>query len=97
MTSGELDRVIHQPVRTQIVAYLANVKECDYTTLRDNLSLSDGHMSTHMKQLVEAEYIAIDKAFVNNKPKTTYRLTPEGKKKFHAYVKHLKEILGRSV
>jgi len=89
----ELDKVIHQPVRTRIMAYLANVKECDYTTLRDALQLSDGHMSTHMKELLTSGYIEMEKTFVNNKPKTTYRITKEGKKRFAAYVSSLKQLI----
>jgi predicted ArsR family transcriptional regulator len=89
----ELDKVIHQPVRTRIMAMLANVKECDYTTLKKTLGLSDGHMSTHMKELLEARYVEMEKTFVENKPKTTYRITKEGKKRFGAYVNALKELI----
>ena len=75
------------------MAYLANVKECDYTTLKSSLDLSDGHMSTHMKELLESGYVEMEKAFVNNKPKTTYKITREGKKKFAQYVESLKNLI----
>lgn len=78
------------------MAYLVSVKECDYTTLKNKLALSDGHMSTHMKELLESGYIQADKAFVDNKPKTTYKITKEGKKKFAAYVAQLKNIISIS-
>ena len=88
-----LDKVIHQPVRTRIMAFLANVKECDYTTLKTSLNLTDGHMSTHMKELLNSQYVEMEKSFVENKPRTTYRITKEGKKRFTAYVSALKDLI----
>lgn len=93
MKDMELDRIIHQPIRTRIMAYLADVKECDYTTLKNALDLSDGHMTTHMRELLSSQYVEMEKEFVNNKPKTTYRITKEGKKSFLAYIHTLKEII----
>jgi len=75
------------------MAFLANVKECDYTTLKTSLGLSDGHMSTHMKELLASHYVEMEKSFVENKPKTVYRITKEGKKRFAAYVNTLKELI----
>ena len=78
------------------MAYLSNVKEVDYTTLRNSLELSDGHMSTHMKELVASEYVEMEKSFVENKPKTTYRITGRGRKAFASYVGVLREIITRA-
>ncbi len=89
----KLDEVIHQPVRTRIIAYLISTGECDYTSLRDSLELSDGHMSTHMKVLTKKEYVEMHKEFVNNKPKTTYKLTKKGKACFKEYVEVLQNII----
>ena len=89
----QLDKVIHQPVRTKIMAFLANAKECDYTTLKNALELTDGHMSTHMKELLSHGYVEMEKCFVNNKPRTTYRITKEGKKKFVLYINNLREFI----
>ena len=91
--SSELDQIIHQPIRTKIIAFLLNVGSCDYTTLKKTLDLSDGHMSTHMKLLVENEYVEMEKSFVDNKPKTTYKISKLGKKRFSEYVSSLKKIL----
>jgi len=91
--NSELDQIIHQPVRTKIMAYLVNTGTCDYTTLKKTLELSDGHMSTHMKLLVENEYVEADKSFVDNKPKTTYKISKLGKKKFSEYVTNLKSLI----
>jgi len=89
----ELDQVIHQPVRTRIMALLLGREECDFTEIKESLKISDGHMSTHMKILIEGDYVEMEKAFVGNKPRTTYRLTKHGKKQLGEYLKVLKKIL----
>jgi predicted ArsR family transcriptional regulator len=91
----KLDEVIHQPVRTKIMAYLINTKECDYTTLKNALGLSDGHMSTHMKRLLMSEYVSVEKKFEKNKPKTTYIITAKGKNGFKKYIETLKIIINQ--
>lgn len=91
--SHELDQVIHQPIRTKIIALLLNSGECDYSTLKNTLNLTDGHMSTHMKVLISEDYVGMEKTFVDNKPKTTYKITKLGKKKFSEYVDNLKKIV----
>lgn len=89
----ELDKVIHQPIRTRIMAILVSQGECDYSSLKRQLELTDGHMSTHMKELLSSGYVEMEKAFVENKPKTTYSVTKEGKKKFAEYVNALKKVI----
>lgn len=91
--ANELDQVIHQPIRTKIMALLLNSGECDYSTIKNTLNISDGHMSTHMKVLVSENYVEMEKTFVENKPKTTYKVTKNGKKKFSEYVDTLKKIV----
>lgn len=89
----DLDQIIHQPIRTKIIAYLINSGSTDYTQLKKSLELTDGHMSTHMKLLVENGYVDVQKTFVENKPKTTYSLSKEGKKKFTLYINSLKSLI----
>jgi len=91
--SHELDQVIHQPIRTKIIALLLNSSECDYSTIKSSLNLTDGHMSTHMKVLVSEKYVEMEKSFVDNKPKTTYRMSKLGKKKFTEYIQALRAII----
>ena len=89
----KIDEVIHQPIRTRIIAHLVNTKECDYSTLKKTLGLSDGHMTTHMRVLLSNEYVSMKKEFINNKPKTTYSMTKKGKQKFKEYIEDLKKII----
>lgn len=89
----EIDELIHQPVRTKIMAYLVNKIEADYTSLKKDLEITDGHMSTHMKKLVDGKYISFKKSFEGNKPKTRYKLTKKGKDSFLQYLENLKSMV----
>lgn len=89
----DIDEIIHQPVRTKIMAYLINNGMTDYTTLKKDLSLTDGHMSTHMKKLLGTKYVSFSKSFEDNRPKTKYRVTSLGKKKFLNYLDTIKKII----
>lgn len=93
MSAIDLDQVIHQPIRTRIIALILNSGEIDYSTIKSTLDLSDGHMSTHMKVLLSENYVEAKKAFVGNKPKTTYKMTKLGKTKFAEYIDSLKQLI----
>jgi DNA-binding MarR family transcriptional regulator len=94
MTSAvELNRILHQPVRTRIMAYLI-VHDCaEYLTLKRELNLSDGHMTTHMRELLEHQYVTMEKSIVNNKTKTVYHVATRGKAAFQEYVDTLRRII----
>lgn len=93
MSGFELNRTIHQPVRTRIIALLINVGSADYNEIKRSLSLSDGHMTTHMRELTGKGYVEAAKSFVNNKPRTTYSLTDTGREEFRRYLDRLRTIL----
>ena len=89
----ELNRILHQPIRTRIMALLIARDSCDYNGLKREFNLSDGHMTTHMKELLEHGYVKSEKAFVDNKPRTTYYQTQLGREAFAQYVRSLKRII----
>lgn len=94
--NDELNKVLHQPIRTRIMAYLIAHGSCTYTQLKNQFDLSDGHMTTHMKELLEHQYVEMEKTFVNNKPCTTYYVTDRGRQEFAQYVQRLKKIIETS-
>jgi len=92
----ELDPVIHQPVRLQIVAALSNLaprEQVDFTFLKTSLGLTDGNLGAHLLTLEQAGYIAVEKAFVARKPKTFVALTAAGRRAFDGHVAALTSIL----
>jgi DNA-binding MarR family transcriptional regulator len=93
---AELNETIHQPVRLRIMAALVTLEpgnEVDFTYLRDLLQVTDGNLGAHLRKLEEAGYIAVNKTFVERKPRTYLSATAGGRKVFQAHVSALESIL----
>ena len=75
------------------MSMLAATPEISFTELRDMLEMTDGNLTTHVRTLQEAGYVAIAKSFQNNRPLTTCSLTPAGRKAFAGYVALLEQIV----
>jgi len=89
----QLDRVIHEKGRLAIMSMLAASAELSFTELRDALEMTDGNLTSHMRTLQEAGYVAVAKSYENNRPLTTCSLTAAGKKAFANYVDLLEQVL----
>ena len=92
----ELDPLIHQPVRLQIMAalcHLASGEQVDFSFLKAKLDLSDGNLGAHLLTLEQAGHIEIEKTFVARRPKTFVAATTSGRKAFTAHVQALQAIL----
>jgi DNA-binding MarR family transcriptional regulator len=93
---NELNEIIHQPVRLRIMAALtalAQGEEVDFAYLRDLLEVSDGNLGAHLRKLEDAGYIAVNKTFVERRPRTYVTATPAGRKAFNAHTEALEAIL----
>jgi DNA-binding transcriptional ArsR family regulator len=89
----DLDRVIHEPARLQVVALLSAVKEADFLFLARATGFTKGNLSSHLAKLEEAQYVAIEKTFRGKIPLTVIRLTDSGRSAFQDYRKKLDELL----
>ncbi len=78
------------------MAMLAATPELSFTELRDALEMTDGNLTTHIRTLQEAGYVAVVKSYQNNRPLTTYSLTAAGRKAFAEYVALLEQIVRQS-
>ncbi len=95
---AELNEIIHQPVRLRIMAALVALEpgnEVDFAYLRDLLEVTDGNLGAHLRKLEEAGYIAVNKTFVDRKPRTYVAATPTGRDVFQAHIEALESILKR--
>ena len=88
-----LDGVIHERARLAIVTALATGDARTHTELRDLLQLTDGNLSVHARKLEEAGYVTCAKEFAGRTPRTTYRLTTQGKRAFDRYLAHLEQLV----
>lgn len=89
----QLDRVIHEKGRLAIMSMLAATPELSFTELRDTLNMTDGNVTTHIRTLQEAGYLAVSKTYEKNRPLTTCSLTAAGRKAFTEYINLLEQIL----
>jgi DNA-binding MarR family transcriptional regulator len=93
---AKLNETIHQPVRLRIMAALVTLgsgDEVDFTYLRDLLEVTDGNLGAHLRKLEEAGYIAVNKTYVDRKPRTYICATTNGRKVFQEHVAALESIL----
>src|SRR5262247_251808 len=89
-----LDAVLHQPVRTQIVAYLIGREEATFSEFKRVLRVSDGNLESHMKKLIAAEYITTRKDASSARQQTVYSLTARGRAALRQYMASLQQMLG---
>ena len=89
----QLDEIIHSRIRLAILAVLISLEEVEFTFLKEKVNATDGNLSIHLKKLEEADYISVNKEFLNRKPVSRYKLTSKGKKAFQAYVERLEQLI----
>jgi DNA-binding MarR family transcriptional regulator len=89
----DIDRLIHEPARLMIMAYLYVVDSADFIFLMRQTGLTWGNLSAHMSKLEAAGYIEVIKDFVDKKPHTMLRLTETGRGAFREYRKNMKGVL----
>ena len=88
-----VDRLIHEPSRSIILAILAAVESADFLYLQRETGLTKGNLSVHLSKLEEAGYVSIEKTYRGKVPLTLCRMTGEGRQAFDAYRKQLKRFV----
>ncbi len=94
MSLEPLDPVIHERVRLGILGLLAQAEEVSFGELKQALGVSDGNLASHLRLLEREGIVAVRKTFVGRRPRTLYRLTPQGRERFYRYLEALKTLLG---
>ena len=90
---AKIDRLIHEPARLMIMAYLYVVESADFLFLMHQTGLTHGNLSSHMSKLESVGYIEVVKEFVDKKPHTMLRLTYTGRGAFQEYRERMMEVL----
>jgi len=89
---AEIDRLIHEPARLRIMAYLYVVESADFLFLMRQTGLTHGNLSSHMSKLEAAGYIEVVKEFVDRKPHTMLQLTDKGRTAFQKYRQSMMQV-----
>lgn len=90
---NQIDRVIHEPLRLQIMTCLSLVESADFLFLLRELEATKGNLGAHLTSLERAGYIAVEKTFVNRKPRTTYQITAAGREALAGYWRIMRDVI----
>ena len=90
---ANIDRLIHEPSRLNIMAHLYVVESADFVFLIRQTGMTWGNLSVHISKLEAAGYLQVKKEFLGKKPHTVVSLTKQGRKAFEAYRKGMKDVL----
>ena len=71
----DFNKLVHQPTRLQLFAYLYQHGETSFQDLKAALDVTEGNLSRHLQTMEEAEAVRVEKQFVDRRPQTTYELT----------------------
>ena len=89
-----LDRVIHERARLSVLTSLiTNPKGLTFGRLKQLCALTDGNLSRHLAVLEKEEMVEILKGQDRNRPQTTCRITPSGRKRYLEYLSTLEQVV----
>jgi DNA-binding MarR family transcriptional regulator len=96
VADGELDPLIHAPVRLKLMVTLSALGEGDSLTfprLQDLLTLTPGNLVTHLRKLELGGYVETQKTSQRKGQSTSVRLTTAGRAALEAYTRSLQALL----
>lgn len=92
----EINKTIHEPIRLKIMSLLLTHESFEFKTLKLELNLTDGNLSSHLKKLETENYIQITKSIKNKKTNTKIEITDTGKKALLNHIEFLENIIKQS-
>ncbi|MHC4840747.1 MAG: winged helix-turn-helix domain-containing protein [Planctomycetota bacterium] len=90
----KLNPMIHERARLAILTALGAHGRLTFNELKSTTGTTDGNLSTHSNKLEEAGYVNVDKGVLGRRKRTTYEITPKGKKELLDYLDELEELMG---
>jgi DNA-binding MarR family transcriptional regulator len=96
LVEGELDPLIHAPVRLKLVVTLNALAVGDSLTfprLQELLNLTPGNLVTHLRKLEQGGYVETQKTSHRKGQSTSLRLTKTGRAALETYTRALRALL----
>jgi len=87
-----IDKLIHEPARLLLMSHLFVVESAAFLFLQRQTGLTWGNISSHLRKLEKAGYVAVEKEFIDKKPHTTLKLTDKGRRAFKEYRRNMKQV-----
>lgn len=89
----ELNPLLHSQLRLAVMSILMNVEDADFVFLKEKTESTAGNLSVQLDKLSSAGYISVEKGLSGRRPRTTCRITLDGRQAFEEYVETLKTYL----
>jgi DNA-binding MarR family transcriptional regulator len=89
----ELDPHLVAPARLKLLTALTAVSEAEFSTVRDNLQVSDSVLSKHLAALEDVDYVKRRKGVHRGRRTTWISLTPHGRRALSAHVNALRALI----
>jgi DNA-binding MarR family transcriptional regulator len=90
--TARLDPVIHPVTRLSICGLLSSGPDwVEFAALRDAAAISDSVLSKQTRFLEDAGYVEVKKGAVGRRPRTWFRLSPNGREAFQAHIAWLQQ------
>ena len=90
---GTYDKAFENVIRLRIMSILMVNEQFDFNSFKELLEVTDGNLASHLRNLENAGYIQVEKAFVGRKPQTNYSATIAGKNAFQAHLEFLENLI----
>lgn len=84
-----MNELLLSKIRLSVIAELLGSEWVAFSELQRATQTTNGNLGAHLAKLVDADYIAEEKSFVNRRPQTRYSLTRTGR---DAFVRHVREM-----
>ena len=89
----EINTFLHEPARLRLLILLSVLVRADFMFLLRQSGLSRGNLSVQMTKLEDADFVAVEKRFVDKLPRTTFSITTKGRRALSGYKRTMGEIL----
>ncbi|MBY5950590.1 transcriptional regulator [Algoriphagus marincola] len=90
---GNYDKAFENVVRLRVMSILMVNEQYDFNSFKETLEVTDGNLASHLRNLENQGYIAVEKTFVGRKPQTNYSATASGKKAFQEHLNFLEQLI----
>lgn len=88
-----LDPLVHEPARLRLLVLLAMVESADFMFLLRQAEMSRGNLSVQMSRLEDAGLVLSTKDVVGGRVRTSYALSPAGRRALEAYRAAMLDLL----
>ncbi len=90
---SHLRKAFDHRIRLGVMSILMVNDWVDFTSLRDQLEVTDGNLASHLRALEKEGYIELRKQFIGRRPNTSYTATDKGRTAFIDHLNYLEKII----